>query len=273
MGMRPVMVHARADFLLLTMDQLANHAAKWSYMSGGRLSVPVLIRAVIGRGWGQAAQHSQSLQATLAQFPGLEVIMPATPHDAKGLILAALSGSAPVVCLEHRWSYGQKGAVPEGFYTVPIGRAAVARPGRDATVVAVSQMLGEALNAAKTLGAEGHDIEVIDLRTIRPWDVDTVCASVARTRRLVVADTGATRFGVGAEIAATVSERLFDVLESPVGRVGLPDVPTPGAASLEAAYYPAAGDIVHAVRATLGHHRTAAPDRTRTDAKPFQGAF
>jgi acetoin:2,6-dichlorophenolindophenol oxidoreductase subunit beta len=268
-GMRPVLVHARADFLLLTMDQLANHAAKWSYMCGGKRSVPILIRAVIGRGWGQAAQHSQSLQATLAHFPGLEVIMPASPHDAKGMILSALTGHAPVVCLEHRWLYDQQGPVPDGFYTVPIGSAAVVRPGRDVTIVAISQMVKEALAAASQLSERGVDAEVIDLRTIRPWDVETVCASAARTGRVVIADTGAVRFGVSAEIAQTITERLFSSLKGPVSRVGLPDAPTPCAPALEAAYYPAAADIV---RAVIGTNMNTRGD-SFGDHKPFKGAF
>jgi pyruvate dehydrogenase E1 component beta subunit len=272
-GQRPILVHARDDFLLLTMDQLANHAAKWSYMSGGKLAVPMLVRAVIGRGWGQAAQHSQSVQATLAHYPGLQVIMPASPYDAKGLLLSALTGTSPVVCLEHRWSYGIKGPVPEGFYTVPIGKAAVVRGGKQVTVVAISQMVNEAMTAAATLEREGIDVEVIDLRTVRPWDVEGVCASVAKTRRLVVADTSWSRFGVSAEIAATVSERLFDVLEAPVHRVGLPDVPTPCAPVLEAAYYPGARDVAAAVRASLGERRSVPPPAAKSDKKPFKGAF
>lgn len=273
-GMRPVMVHARADFLLLTMDQLANHAAKWSYMSGGKARVPLLIRAVIGRGWGQAAQHSQSVQATLAHFPGLEVIMPAAPADAKGMILSALTGAAPVVCLEHRWSYDQKAEVPEGFYTTPIGSAAVVRPGKDVTVVAVSQMVNESLAAAKILAAEGIEAEIVDLRTVRPWDVETVCASVARTGRLVVADTAAIRFGISAEIAATVTERLFDALRAPVARVGLPEAPTPCAPLLEAAYYPGAAEIARAASAVVGKDVAAARAAACADHdKPFTGAF
>src|SRR5712691_4004175 len=142
-GMRPVMVHARNDFLLLTMDQLVNNAAKWRYMSGGGLRVPMTVRAIIGRGWGQAAQHSQSLQAMFAHVPGLKVIMPAMPHDAKGLLLSALRGDGPVICLEHRWLYERTGSVPEEPYTVPFGRASIARVGSDVTIVAVSLMVWE----------------------------------------------------------------------------------------------------------------------------------
>jgi acetoin:2,6-dichlorophenolindophenol oxidoreductase subunit beta len=272
-GMRPVLVHARVDFLLLTLDQLVNHAAKWCYMAGGALHVPVLVRAVVGRGWGQAAQHSQSLHAVLAQFPGLEVIMPSNPADAKGLLLSALTGTAPVVCIEHRWSHGTKGPVPEDWYTSPIGRAALVREGSDVTIAAISQMVGEAERAAAALEREGVRCEVIDLRTVRPWDVDTVCASVAKTRRLVVADTAWMRFGLCAEIAATVSSRLFGRLAAPIEMVGLPDTPTPCAPSLEAAYYPAAADIVVAVKRVLGASGDVSKNATASHSKPFQGAF
>ena len=274
-GMRPLMVHARCDFLLLTLDQLANHAAKWSYMSGGRLTAPVVVRAVIGRGWGQAAQHSQSVQAALAPFPGMQVIMPATAYDAKGMLLSALTGRWPVVCLEHRWLYGLKDDVPEGFYTVEIGRARTARAGTDATVVALSHMVVEATKAAEVLAKEGIDVEVIDLRSVVPWDRETVCASVRRTGRLVVADTGPRSFGVGAEIAAVVNEELFGELRAPVRRVGLPDVPTPCAPNLEAAFYPGSADLVRTVRALVrgaDHGASGEASAARHD-KPFTGAF
>jgi pyruvate/2-oxoglutarate/acetoin dehydrogenase E1 component len=271
-GMRPILVHARDDFLLLTMDQLANHAAKWSYMSGGALKVPLLVRAVIGRGWGQAAQHSQSLQAVVAHFPGLEVIMPASAADAKGLILSALTGSAPVVCLEHRWCHGVRGEVPEGFYTTGIGAARVEMSGDDVTIVALSQMVLEARKAATALEAEGINAELIDLRTVRPWDCETVCTSVQKTGRLVVADTGWTHFGVGAEVAATVSRRLFGRLKAPVECVGLPDVPTPCAPNLEAAYYPNAAAVAGAVKRTMG--QIGGVDHSCVpQGKPFSGAF
>lgn len=273
-GMRPMLVHARTDFLPLTLDQLANHAAKWSYMAGGALKAPLVVRAVIGRGWGQAAQHSQSLQAVVAHFPGLQVVMPSAPADAKGLLLSALTGDHPVVCLEHRWSYGLQGEVPEGWYTVPIGRARVAREGVDVTFVAVSQMVQECLRAAEVLARDGVEAEVIDLRSVRPWDVDLVCERVRRTGRLVVADTGWTTFGISAEVAARVGEALFGLLRAPIRRVGLPAVPTPCAPSLERAYYPGADDLVRAARSTLqdGAARGEAAAEPGP-LKPFQGPF
>lgn len=275
-GSRPILVHARNDFLLLTLDQLANHAAKWSYMAGGARSVPLLVRAIIGRGWGQAAQHSQSLQAVCAHFPGLEVIMPSCPADAKGMILSALTGHAPVICIEHRWSYGVRGPVAEGFVTEPIGKVRLIRSGTDVTVVAISQMVAEATTAAATLAKEGVSCEVLDLRTVRPWDVEGVLTSVSKTGRLVVADTGWSHFGVTTEISAIVGERLFGRLKAPVARVALPDVPTPCAPNLEAAYYPGAADIVKAAKATLGmgaHEARREGLDGRDHQKPFTGAF
>jgi len=188
-GLHPVLVHARNDFLLLTMDQIVNNAAKWRYMSGGKLHVPFTIRAIIGRGWGQAAQHSQSLQAMFAHVPGLQVIMPATPGDAKGLLMTAYSTDSPVLCLEHRWLYETSGPVPEEPYYLPIGTATVVRDGSDVTIVAVSHMVVEALQAAEILAAAGIEAEIVDPRSLRPLDSDLICRSVAKTGRLVIADT------------------------------------------------------------------------------------
>lgn len=250
-GFHPLLVHARNDFLMLTMDQVVNNAAKWRYMSGGKLRVPLTIRAIIGRGWGQAAQHSQSLQAMLAHVPGLTVIMPATPGDAKGLLMSALTTESPVICLEHRWLYEKTGPVPEEPYFVPIGQGHVVREGSDVTVAAVSHMVLESLQAADTLAAEGIRVEVVDLRSVRPLDSDLVSQSVEKTGRLVIADTAWRSFGLSAELAARVGERCFGALKAPIRRVALPDVPTPGSSALERVYYPGPEDIIAAVRATL----------------------
>lgn len=250
-GLHPLLVHARNDFLMLTMDQIINNAAKWRYMSGGAFRVPLTIRAIIGRGWGQAAQHSQSLQAMFAHVPGLHVVMPATPADAKGLLLTALTTDAPVICLEHRWLYEKTGPVPEEPYYTPFGHGAVVREGSDVTVAALSHMVWEAREAAETLAAEGTEVEVVDLRTVRPLDAALVAASVRKTGRLVVADTGWRSFGVSAELAARVGEACFGELRAPIRRVALPDVPTPCSPVLEQAYYPGPADIAGAVRALL----------------------
>lgn len=247
-GMRPVLVHARNDFLLLTMDQLVNHAAKWRYMSGGKLTVPLTVRAIIGRGWGQAAQHSQSLQALFMHVPGLKVVMPSSPHDAKGLLIAAIEDEAPVIVLEHRWLYDQVGPVPEEHYRVPIGQATVVREGTDVTIVAISHMVVEARKAAEALRTEGIEAEVIDLRTLAPLDKGTVLSSVRKTGRLVVADHAWRTCGAAAEIIAIAAEEALDALKAPARRITLPETPTPCAATLEKAYYPGAAEITGAAR-------------------------
>ncbi|MEW6489711.1 MAG: transketolase C-terminal domain-containing protein, partial [Thermodesulfobacteriota bacterium] len=250
-GMRPVAIHMRVDFLPMAMDQIVNHAAKWSYMTGGHVRAPLTIRAIVGRGWGSAAQHSQSLQALFAHVPGLRVLLPASPRDAKGMLLESIFGEQPTIFLEHRWLYDHRQAVPEERYEVPAGQAAVLRQGGDVTLVASSQMVLEALEAADTLGAEGISAEVLDLRSVRPLDRDAVLASVRRTGRLVVADNGWGPCGVAAEVAAIAAEGAFEALRAPVRRVTLPDVPTPASAPLEKAYYPGAAEIAAAARGIL----------------------
>lgn len=250
-GLRPVLVHARNDFLLLTMDQLVNHAAKWRYMCGGKLSVPLTVRAIIGRGWGQAAQHSQSLQALLMHVPGLKVVMPSTPYDAKGLLIAAIEDQTPVIVLEHRWLYDQAGPVPEDLYRIPIGEAALVREGTDVTIVAISHMVVEAKKAAASVQAEGIEAEILDLRTLAPLDAPAVLASVRKTGRLVIADHAWRTCGAGAEIAAIAAEHALDALKAPVKRVTLPDTPTPCAAPLEKLYYPGAAEIAAAAREVI----------------------
>lgn len=273
-GMRPVMVHARCDFLLLTLDQIVNHAAKWRYMSGGTLKVPMVIRAVVGRGWGQAAQHSQSLQATLAHFPGLQVILPSNAYDAKGMLVSALQSDLPVVMIEHRWLHNDKCGVPEEKYAIPIGEARVAREGKDITLVAISWMVKAALEAAESLSGQGIEVEVIDLRSVRPWDRKTVLRSTEKTGQLVVADTAWTAFGVSAEIAATVQEELFGRLKGPVRRIGLPDAHTPCAPNLERAYYPGAHEIADLIGEMLRPQEQATvSERVLVDSKPFTGHF
>ncbi len=270
-GKRPVIVHPRADFSFLAFDQLINLAAKWSYMYGGEAGrMPIVMRAVIGKGWGQGATHSQSLQAPLAHFPGLCVVMPATPRDAKGLLLSALQADFPVVVLEHRALYGVSGPVPVEPEPTPLGKAAVLRPGRDLTIVATSLMTYEAERACDELARVGVDAELVDLRSIRPLDAETVLASVGKTGRLLVADTSWELCGVASEIAALAAEQAFTALKAPVRRISLPDCPTPVSQPLEAAFYPKASTIVQAALALLG--RTDQIDSTdRTD--DFKGPY
>ncbi len=251
-GMRPILVHMRVDFLPLTLDQLLNHASKWHYMFGGNINVPMVVRAIVGRGWGSAAQHSQSLQATFAHVPGLKVVLPSSPYDAKGLLMAAVYDGNPVVMIEHRWLYEGKGHVPVEPYRVEIGKSAVVKKGADATIVAVSHMVKESLDAAAELKKEKIDCEVIDLRTVNPLDDEPVIESVRKTGRLVIADTGWQSYGIGAEVAARVMEKAHGALKAPLIRVNPPGVPTPASPVLEAAYYPGAKDIIKAVKAALG---------------------
>jgi pyruvate dehydrogenase E1 component beta subunit len=273
MGKRPVMVHARNDFMFLAFDQLINLAAKWAYMYGGNAGrVPIVVRGIIGKGWGQGATHSQSLQSVLGHFPGLQVVMPATPADAKGLLVSALQGTAPVVILEHRSLFNVVGGVPEEMTPVTIGTSAVARPGTDLTIAATSVMVREAMRAADSLMEVGIDVEVIDIRSIRPLDRDTILRSVRKTGRLIVVDTSWTTYGVAAEIAAIAAEGAFDALKAPVQRIGLADVPAPVSKSLEDVFYSDAMDIARACLLTMGR-----PDDKVTiaaDAGPeFMGPY
>jgi acetoin:2,6-dichlorophenolindophenol oxidoreductase subunit beta len=248
-GLRPIFEFQFSDFAALAMEQIVNQAAKLRYMLGGEASVPLVMRMPSGSGTGAAAQHSQSLEAWFAHVPGLKVVQPATPHDAKGLLLAALDDPDPVLIFEHKLLYKMRGPVPEGRYTVPIGKAAIRREGRHATIVATSIMVHRALDAADTLAAEGIEVEVIDLRTIRPIDRETVLASVRRTSRLLTVYEGVQTLGIGAEISAMVAESdAFDFLDAPIRRLGGADCPIPYNPVLEKAVVPQVPDILEAVR-------------------------
>ncbi|KQT52427.1 alpha-ketoacid dehydrogenase subunit beta [Aureimonas sp. Leaf427] len=249
-GMRPIYEFQFSDFATLAMEQIVNQAAKLRFMLGGAVSVPLVMRFPSGSGTGAAAQHSQSLEAWLGHVPGLKVIQPATPYDAKGMLLAAIDDPDPVMIFEHKILYKMKGEVPEGRYTVPIGKALVRRPGRDATIVATAIMVHKALTAAEELAAEGIDVEVVDLRTIRPMDHETIIASVMKTGRLVCVYEGVKTLGVGAEISAMIAEsEAFDYLDAPIIRLGGAESPIPYNPELEKAVVPQVPDIVRAVRA------------------------
>jgi pyruvate/2-oxoglutarate/acetoin dehydrogenase E1 component len=251
-GMRPVMVHQRADFALLALDQLVNNAAKWHYMFGGKQSVPIVVRLIVGRGWGQGPQHSQALQALFAHIPGLKVVAPATPHDAKGMLLAAIEDDDPVIFFEHRWLHATYGAVPAERYTVPLGRAQVAREGSDVTLISSSYFLLETLRAAEALAGHDVDAEVIDVRTLRPLDRGCLLASAGKTGRALVVDGGWRSFGVAAEIVALLAENAFDALRCAPRRVTFPDAYTPTTPALSKYYYPTAAQIADTARAMLG---------------------
>ncbi len=251
-GMRPIMTHQRIDFAVLAMEQIVNQAAKWHYMFGGQMSVPMVIRMIIGRGWGQGSQHSQSLQAWFTHVPGLKVIMPTTPYDVKGLLIASIEDNNPVIFIEHRWLYNIAGHVPEGVYRVPLGQATVVREGNDVTIAAISYMTVEALRAAEMLAEDGIKVEVIDIRTLRPLDDSLILESVRKTGRLIVADTSWKTAGFGGEIVARVTEEAFGDMKSPPKRLALADCPAPSTPALANHYYPRAVHIVTAVRRMLG---------------------
>jgi pyruvate dehydrogenase E1 component beta subunit len=250
-GMRPINVHMRIDFTLLTMNQLANMAASYHYGSGGTLSVPLVVRTIVGRGWGQAYQHSKTLHSFFGHIPGLKVVMPTTPYDAKGLMIAAIRDNNPVVVIEHRWLYYQTGIVPKEDYMVPIGKANVLRRGKDVTVVATSWMNVEAAKAADILAKRGIHIEIVDPRAVFPLDEATIVASVKKTGRCVVADNDWVHCGFGAEIAARVAEKCFGCLKAPIERVGFAAAPCPTVRALENEFYPNAGKIIRAVERQL----------------------
>lgn len=252
-GMRPVLMHPRMDFMYYAMDQIANHAANWHYMFGGQLSVPLTIWGIINRGGEQAAQHSQALQAMFAHIPGLKVVMPSNPYDAKGLLVASIEDDNPVVYIDERWLYDHVGDVPEELYSVPIGKGVIRRKGKDVTVAATSYMVYEASKAAEALEKEGINVEVIDIRSLKPLDEDLLFKSVRKTGRLVITDGGWKTCGVGAEIAARVVENdIFKKLKAPIVRVSLSDAPAPASSVLEQAYYRKAEDLVRAIRKVVG---------------------
>ena len=251
-GLRPIMTHQRIDFMLLSMDQIVNIAAKWHYMFAGQMSVPLVIRLIIGRGWGQGPQHSQSLQALFAHIPRLKVVMPFTPYDAKGLLVASIQDNNPVIFIEHRWLHNLHGEVPERTFTVPIGKAKVIREGKDVTIVASSHMVLESLKAVEILTQKGIEAEVIDLRTLRPLDEETIINSVQKTGCLIVVD-GASKFmSLAAEIVSIVSEKAFADLKMAPVRIGLPESPAPSSWALTNHYYPLHVDIINAAAKLLG---------------------
>ena len=210
-GLRPILTHQRVDFSLLSFDQLVNNAAKWFFMFGGQQPVPLVIRMIVGRGWGQGPQHSQSLQALFAHIPGLIVLMPTTAYDAKGLLVSAVENNNPVVILEHRWLFNLVDEVPKKLYRTPIGKSHILHSGEDVTIVASSYATIESLHVAKVLAHAKISAEVIDLRTIKPLDMKTIMNSVAKTKRLLVVDTGWTTGGISAEIITEVVEHQFSV--------------------------------------------------------------
>ncbi len=250
MGMRPVAEIMFADFATIAMDGLVNHAAKVHYLYGGALSAPLVVRMAYGAGPKWGAQHTQSVESWLTNIPGLTIVMPSTPGDAKGLLKAAIRTPNPVVFLEHKMLYGKKGVVPDGEHLVPIGKADIKRPGEHVTVVATGIMVDRALAAAEVLRSDGTSAEVIDLRSIQPLDEETILGSVEKTGRLVIVHEAPVCGGIGGEVAAIVANKALGFLDAPIQRVGGPWAPIPFGPVLTAAYVPKEADIIRAVRAT-----------------------
>jgi len=250
-GMRPVFMHNRPDFILLAFNQLVTHAAKFHFMDNGQTTVPMVVWAAIGRGWGSGAQHSQAIQGLLLGVPGLKIVMPSTPYDAKGLLLSAILDNNPVCVFEHRWLMKKDGVVPDGFYRVPLGKGTYRRRGDDVTIVGASHAIELGLQAATQLETEGIGADVIDLRTIKPMDEQIILESLQKTGRVVAVDTAWMKGGVCAEIGFLAAEKGFRFLKAPVARVGLPDIPTPAGYTLEQYFYPDAARIAAAARSLL----------------------
>ena len=250
MGMRPVMEIMFMDFLTISMNQLVNQAAKIRFMFGGKASIPMVIRAPAGSGTGAAAQHSQSLEAWFVHTPGIKVVAPTTPHDVKGLLITAIRDNNPVLFMEHKLLYRTQGPVPEDVYTIPLGQAQIRREGRDLTVLAYSIMVPRALEAAEELAAEGIELEVVDLRSLKPLDKETIVRSVSKTGRVLILHESPQTGGFGGELAAVVAEsEAFDFLDAPIRRLAGRDIPIPYNRTLERATVPQVEDIVDAARA------------------------
>ena len=251
-GVRPVIVHQRLDFMIYSLDAIVNWMSLWYFKSNRESSVPVTIRAIVGKGWGQGPQHSKSLHAWFGHLPGLQVAVPSTAHDVKGLLLESIFGENPSIIIEHRSLFSMSDDVPETPYRVKFGQALVRERGTDATVVAIGGMVPVALQAAAALRPEGISVEVVDLRTISPMDTATVLESVAKTGRLVVLDLDWKAIGVASEIITLVCEEMMEKLKARPARVCLPDSHTPMSSALEEAYYPDADRVIAEIRRVLG---------------------
>jgi pyruvate/2-oxoglutarate/acetoin dehydrogenase E1 component len=269
-GLRPIHVHIRMDFLMLAMNQLVNVAAKSRYMYGGQVSVPLVVRAMIGKSWGQGAQHSQGLHSMFMHVPGIKVVAPSTPYDAKGCLIAAVRDDNPVIYVEHRMLHFQQGPVPRGEYTVMPGKSRVTVPGEDVTLVGISWMQTECLRAQRYLEEVGIRAEVIDPIWLAPLDIDTIADSVEKTGRLLVVDTAWTNCGASSEIVAQVAERLEGVRDLRLQRMGFAPTTCPTTPALEDLYYPNARTIAAAARDLAEGKRTGWMPPERDDLKSFQ---
>ena len=251
-GMRPLMVHQRVEFALYAFEQIVNSAAKMLYSTAGKASAPLTIRLIIGRGWGQGPCHAQSLESVFGHFPGLRVVMPTTPHDAKGMLLSAIRCDDPVIFLEHRWLHSTHGPVPEEAYYVPLDKPKIVKHGSDITMVASSLMSLEALAVQQALAVAGVSAALIDLRSIRPLNIDEISKSVKATGRLLHIDSGWSNFGVGSEVISRLVERDLGIFKVRPRRLGMADYPSPATRALARDYYPFPEDILEAALAMLG---------------------
>ena len=270
-GIRPVMTHQRLDFFLLAMDQLVNNAAKWRYMFGGQSSVPITIRLILGRGWGQGPTHSQNLQSWFAHIPGLKVVMPTTPADAKGLLLSSIFDPDPVVFLEQRWLHNLRGEVAEGDVRIPIGEARHVRDGKDVTIVSHSYMTVEVIHALGSLQEQGVSCDVLDLRTVRPLDWAAIYASVEKTGRLLVVDTANPVCSIASEIVAGVARERFTSLRCPPRQLTPPDTPSPTSPALARGFYPNSDDVIREVGILMGRELIADTASLRKHAHDVPG--
>ena len=260
LGFKSIMTHQRLDFFLLAMDQLVNSAAKWNYMFGGNTPVPITIRLILGRGWGQGPTHSQNLQAWFAHIPGLKVVSPSNASDAKGLLIASIFDPSPVIFLEHRWLHNSKSEVPDESFSIEIGKANVVKSGSDITLVTSSYLVAEALDAAEyLLSAFGISSEIIDLRTIKPLDTDTILTSVKKTKRILCIDPGASSVSVSSEIICKIIENLdYKSLEA-ISKIGMPDMPEPTSYALTKGFYNNADDIINKILDMFGKAKVQTP--------------
>lgn len=236
-GGKAIVVHPRMDFMLYAFDPIINEASNWCYMSGGNASVPVVFWGIINRGGEQGAQHSQALQTVFAHIPGLKVVAPSSPLDAKGLMISAIADSNPVVFIDDRWLYNLQDEVPENYYSIEIGKAKIIQEGSDVTLISYSYLIEECKKAIKEIGKK-ISVELIDLRTLKPLDASMICESVQKTGRVIIVDGTWKSYGVSAEITASINDLCFKNLKSGVKRIALPDTPAPAASTLESAYYP-----------------------------------
>ena len=259
-GLRPIHVHQRVDFLVLALNQLSNMVSNYRYMSGGKIKVPLVIRAVVGRGWGQSAQHSKSMHSIFAHIPGLKVVLPTTPKDAKGLLISSIRDDNPVIFLEHRWLYYTKGEVSKKADPIPLETPNILREGSDITIIATSWMNVEAIKAAEVLEKVGVSVEVVDPRTIAPLNDDLIIKSVKKTGQCIVADNDWLHCGFSGEMASIVYKKCFNELKSPIERVGFAHTPCPTTRPLENVFYPNAINLIRIIEKKLNLDQTDLSD-------------